>query len=173
MLLNSCWEEYLTGERQDGMNEDGQLPDTDGDLSGAAGQGQDSESIGRLLAEGAAEIGVKAIVWVAPLVILGGLGILLVNAGTHETVNSVGMSTTEISQQAVFGFAFISFAAAVFFGRGSISAIVRVIRGEGEPGDILFMQGNVIGSLIAIGAVVIGVVLMIVAALDLSPSALL
>lgn len=115
------------------------------------------DSLGRSAATAAAGMGINLVVWLAPVVILGGLGVLLLNAGTHESTNAFGMTQTEYSGTAGVGFGFIAFAVAAFFGRGSLQGIAKVVRGEGSLTDVLFLRTNLVNTLIALAAIVLGI----------------
>ena len=116
---------------------------------------------GALVAGAAVEAGASVLRWLAPLVLLGGIGILMFNAGSSETTGAYGLTETELNGVGVAGLGFIALAVAVFFGRGSLAHLGRVIRGESSFIDVFFVRQSVIASLIAIGAAVLGVILIV------------
>lgn len=123
------------------------------DLPSPPGGPEEEPGLGKLLAT---LVGLKVAdlaLWLAPVVVLGAIGLLLVSVGTSETTGSWGATETEIEPVGWVGTAFLCLAAAAFFGRGTFRSIGRLFRGEAGIVDALFASSNLLWALFTIGAV--------------------
>ena len=88
--------------------------------------------------------------WLAPVAVLGLLGLLLFNAGSKETqTDYYSEPSTTVNGTGWAGAGFICLAIAVFFGRGTIRSLRRVATRQGGLVDSLFVGSNIKSLLIA------------------------
>jgi len=87
---------------------------------------RDDESAGKLVVGAAAEIGRSVLRWLAPLLVLGGVGMAMVNAGSSESTGAFGQANTDLSGVGIAGVGFLALAVGVFFGRGSFAGLLDV-----------------------------------------------
>jgi hypothetical protein len=107
---------------------------------------------------------VDLLIWLAPVVVLGGIGLALLASGTEEQTGPLGTTTTSISSIGWLGAAFVCAAVATFFGRGTIRGLYMVARGTNSVGAIASVRDNLVGLAIAALAVCAGLLCLAFAA---------
>jgi hypothetical protein len=118
---------------------------------GAEGEG---EGLVKLLASYVGWWLADLIVWLAPVVALGGLGALLIASGTERQQSPYGEShMTAIHSTGWLGGALVCVAVAMFFGRGTVQSLVRVVTGKGGFRDVLFFGASIRWLLISAAAI--------------------
>ena len=106
-----------------------------------------------LLRLGAMVIGQGVIdlaLWLAPVVIVGGLGLVLFSAGSTETTTTWGQTSTEVGRVGWLGIALVCVAVVLFAGRGTFLSLARVIRGNGGFADVVFIPSSLRAALFAL-----------------------
>lgn len=116
--------------------------------------GDDEES---LLRAGGVLLGyglLSLLSWLAPVIVLGGVGLVLVSLGTSESTDAFGRTVTNFNDRTMWlAFVFFALAAAVFFGRGSLRSLSAALRGQ--VGDVVVVGGTLLNLLLALGAIAV------------------
>lgn len=118
----------------------------------------DTISLPRAAASSAGSWLIEMLVWLVPVVVLGGVGLMLVPAtsdsGTVDPADESRMWTAMI---------FLSLATACFFGRGTLKALGRTFSGRGGIGDALFAHTHIMSLLITLAAIGVAVLSAVMA----------
>lgn len=101
--------------------------------------------------------------WLAPVVVLGGIGLLIAASATTESETYLGTTTSYDDRKMLFAMVFLALAAACFFGRGTFRSLGRVMKGQGNLVDVLFVGSNLKFGLITLAAVGAAVVALFAA----------
>jgi hypothetical protein len=116
----------------------------------------DRSSVAKAGAVAAGGCAVEMLVWLLPVLVLGGTGLVLLKLGSKEAVDAFGRTNTEITSTGWVGAAFLCFAVAVFFGRGAIGSLYGMINSRTVWRHPWRVRDDVIGLGVATIAILVG-----------------